>query len=68
MKNLFTYNIYQDNKLLKTFENEQTDAKMFGYMLRIQSNSINHAIKYEGYKVEIIDQQTGEKHILKPYF
>lgn len=68
MQTLYTYNIYQDNELKKTFENEPDDSKMFGYMLRSQGNSINYAIKYGGYKIEIINQTTNEKEIMKPYF
>lgn len=65
---MYTYKIYRDNELLKTFENQQNDICIFGYMLRIQSNSINHALKYEGYKIEITDEETGKTEKMKPYF
>jgi len=65
---LFTYNIYHDNKLKKTFEHQPNDLCIFGYMLRVQSNSINHAIKYEGWKVEIINEETNSIEYMKSYF
>lgn len=65
---MYTYKIYHDNELKKTFENQQNDICIFGYMLRAQSNSINHAIKYEGWKVEIINEETNKIEYLKPYF
>lgn len=65
---MYTYKIYHDKELKKTFENQPNDICIFGYMLRAQSNSINHALKYEGWKIEIINEGTGETEIMKPYF
>jgi len=64
---MLTFNIYQDNDLKKTFTDQESDQNAFGYMLRIQGNSINHALRYEGWNVEVIDQDTGEKTYWKPY-
>lgn len=36
-----------------------------GWLLRNQSNSTSHAIKYEGYKVEVIDEETNESYFWK---
>lgn len=65
---MYTYKIYHDNKLQKTFENQPNDICIFGYMLRAQSNSINHALKYEGWRIEITNEETGETEKMKPYF
>lgn len=65
---MYTYKIYQDNQLKKTFENQPNDLCIFGYMLKAQSNSINHALKYEGWKIEIINEGTGKTELMKPYF
>jgi len=65
---MYTFIIYHDNEIKKTFENQPNDLCIFGYMLRAQSNSINHALKYEGWKIEIINEETGETEKMKPYF
>ena len=62
-----TYNIFQDGELKKTFENQLNDMNVLGYMLRAQSNSMDHALKYEGWKIEIINQETNEKEYMKPW-
>lgn len=55
-----TLRIYHNDKLQKEFVDQKTDFAAFKYMLDHQSCSIDHAIKYEGWKVEIKDQYTGE--------
>lgn len=57
---MITINIYKDNKVVKTFENEYSDFCALKWLLNHQSNSTDWALKYEGYKVEIIDQETKE--------
>lgn len=47
-----TYNIFQDSKLVKTFENQDGDINVFGWMLRNQSQSIHWALKWGGWKIE----------------
>jgi hypothetical protein len=37
-------------------------------MLRAQGQSIHHALKFEGWKVEQINEQTKESEFWKPYF
>lgn len=63
---MLTIIITQDNKELKRFENQESDIKALGWLLRNQSNSTSHAIKYEGYKVEVINQETKESYFWKP--
>jgi hypothetical protein len=63
----YTYKIYQNNELKKTFEDQVNDLKVLGYMLSAQSNSMDHALKYEGWKIEIINQETNEKEYMKPW-
>ena len=64
---MYTLRIFRDNELRKEFKHEKNDFAAFKYLLDHQSNSINHAIKYEGWKVEIEDEETGEKDYYKPY-
>jgi hypothetical protein len=65
---MYTYKIYHNNELKKTFENEKNDFCVFGYMLKAQSNSVSHAIIYEGWKVEIINEDTKEIKYLQAYY
>lgn len=58
---MFTYKIYHDDKLKKEFKDQETDVNVFGYMLRIQGNSVSHALKYEGWKINVFDQETGKE-------
>ena len=62
---MITVNIYKDNQILKTFEHENSDFCALKWLLNHQSNSCSHAIKYEGYKVELIDEETNEKEYWK---
>jgi hypothetical protein len=62
-----TINIYKDNTLLKTFDNQESDINAFGWLLRNQGQSVDYALRYGGYKVELIDETTGEKEYYKPY-
>ena len=48
-----TLRIYHNDKLQKEFVDQKTGFAAFKYMLDHQSSSIDHAIKYEGWKVEI---------------
>jgi len=64
---MLTINIYHNNELQKTFANQETDLKALSYLQRSQSHSTDWAIRYEGWKVEYINEETGEKELLKPY-
>lgn len=60
-KHTYTYEIFHDEKLVETLENQPHDVKLFGLLLRLQSNSVYHAFKYEGWRVDVINEQTGER-------
>ena len=62
-----TVRIYHNNELKTTFTDQESDMCALGYLLRVQSNSTDHAIRYEGWKVELTDQDTGEVECWKPY-
>ena len=61
----FTFIISQDGKEYKTLTNQPIDVVLYGEMLRAQGNSINHAIRYEGWKIEMINEQTNERFVSK---
>lgn len=63
----FTIRIYHDGDLKKEFTGQTSDTNAFGYLLKAQGNSVNHALKYEGWKVEQINEQTGKSEFWKPY-
>ena len=62
---LLTINIYKDGELLKTLTGQKTDISALGAMHRLTSCSSSHAIKYEGYKVEVIGEDSGQKYYWK---
>lgn len=68
MKTTYKIIISKNGEIKKTFENQEGDASAFGYMLRAQGQSIHHALKFEGWKVEQINEQTKESEFWKPYF
>ena len=43
------YNLYKDNKFLKSFNNEH---KLLEHILNIQPFSMDYALKWGGYKVK----------------
>ncbi len=53
-----TFIVYQDNKEIKRFENQETDIKPLIFIQRHQGQSLSYALKYSGYKVEEIDEDT----------
>lgn len=59
---MVTFKIYKDNKLIKEFNNQESDLNVLRFMLSYQSQSMHYALKYEGYKVEQIDEQTKKSH------
>ena len=64
---MLTVRIYHDNKLKQEFTDQVSDACALGYLHRVQGSSADHAIRYEGWKVELTDQDTGEVGFWKPY-
>lgn len=61
-----TYIIYQDNKEVKKFENQNSDFPALKYIQSHQGQSLNWALKYGGWKVEEIDQETKVSLFWKP--
>tara|TARA_R110000782_G_C14586988_1_gene389308 strand:+ start:406 stop:594 length:189 start_codon:yes stop_codon:yes gene_type:complete len=53
-----TYIIYQDNKEIKRFENQNSDFPTLKYIQSHQGQSLNWALKNGGWKVEEIDEET----------
>jgi len=62
-----TVTISKDGQIKKVFENQNDDSFAFGWMLRNQSNSTDWALRYEGWKVEVKNNTTGENYFWKPY-
>jgi hypothetical protein len=58
---MLTLIITKDKKEVKRFENQTSDFEAFKYLLNHNSSSTSRAVKYEGWDVEIIDNETGEK-------
>jgi len=53
-----TYIIYNDNKEVKRFENQNSDFPTLKYIQSHQGQSLNWALKHGGWKVEEIDEET----------
>ncbi len=64
-ENTYTYKIYQDDQLKKEFNGQKNDSAPFGWLLRNQHQSTSYAIKYGGWKVEEINEQTNESNFWK---
>ena len=62
---MVTFKIYRNNKVIKEFNNQNSDFEVLKFMLNHQSSSMHHALKYEGYKVEEIDEETQKSHFWK---
>jgi len=62
----YTFIITQDDEVRKEFNNCESDFAPFGWLLRNQGNSVSHALKYEGWKVQQINEQTKESDFWKP--
>lgn len=61
-----TYIVYKDGEELAKFEHQKTDIEPFGFILRSQSHSTQWAMKWEGWKVKEIDEDTGAETFWKP--
>ena len=67
MQNTYTIKIYQHNKLRKEFKDQTGDNFAFRWLLNNQGQSIDFALRYGGWKVEEINEQTQEIEFWKPY-
>ena len=63
----YTYKVYQDNELKKEFNEQTSDFAPFKFILNNQGQSVNYALKYGGWKVEEINEQTKEAKFWTPY-
>jgi hypothetical protein len=63
----FTYRIYQDNELRKEFSNQTDDTNVFGWMLRNQHFSVHYALKFGGWKIDVVNEQTQEVRKYQSY-
>ena len=61
-----TYIIYKDSEQMAKFEHQNTDFEPLKFSLKNQSNSTHWAVKYEGWKVKEIDEETGKETFWKP--
>lgn len=64
---MYTIKIFKDDALIKEFNNEKDDACAFGWILRHQGQSVDYCLRWGGYKVEVIDEETNESEFWKPY-
>ena len=63
----YTYKVYQDNELKKEFNQQKGDFEPFKYLLNNQGQSTDWALRWGGWKVEEINEQTGQSNFWKPY-
>ena len=63
---MYTFIIKQDGIEKKKFEHEANDYEPFKWLLRNQGQSVSYALKYGGWSVEAIDEDTGESTFWKP--
>lgn len=64
---MLTIKIYHKRELKETFTDQVSDLCALRYLHMAQSNSADHAIRYEGWEVELTDQETGEVEYWRPY-
>ena len=50
--------IYKDDEKAEVFEHQEDSSNPFRWLLNHQGQSIHYALKYGGYKVEQIDEET----------
>ena len=63
----YTLIIKQDGELKKKFTGQKSDFEAFKYLLNHQGQSTDWALKYGGWSVEIVNEQTKESAFYKPY-
>jgi hypothetical protein len=64
---MYKFIIYKDNKEVKTLEHQNSDFEPFKWLLNHQGQSINWALKYGGFEVEQINEETNETSFWNPY-
>lgn len=57
---MYTFKIYRDNEIQTELNNQETDFKAFKYLLTHQGQSTSWALKWGGWKVEQINEETKE--------
>ena len=63
---LFTFIVTKDGEEKARFKDQSTDFEPFKYILNHQSQSTQWAMRYEGWKVQEINQKTKESYFWKP--
>ena len=63
--NTYTYRISENGIQKAVFTNCKTDFEACKYLLNKQGNSMSYAIKYNGWKIEEINEQTFESTFIK---
>ena len=58
---MITVKVLRDGEVIKEFKNQTNDFEGFKYLLDHQSASTHHAVKYEGWNVIGIDEETKEE-------
>lgn len=61
-----TVNIYQDGNLKQTLTGDEAENNAFAWLLRNQGQSTDHALRYGGWRVEVISAD-GSTNDWKPY-
>lgn len=59
-ESLYTFIVTKDGEEKAKFENQKTDFEPFKYILNNQSQSVHWAMKWEGWKVQEINEDTKE--------
>lgn len=62
-----TYKIYQDGKLMQEFNHQENDWEPFKWLLRNQCQSTDYALRWGGWKVEEVDEETNKSTYWNPY-
>lgn len=57
-----TYKVYLDKKEIAKFEHQKSDIKPLIFIQRHQGQSLNYALRYSGYAVEEIDEESAISH------
>ena len=63
---LYTFVISYEGEEKAKFEHEETGLKAFQFLRKSQIQSTYYALKYGGWKVEVISEETGKSEFWKP--
>ena len=63
----YTLKIYQDKELKKEFTGSRDGGEAFGWLLRNQHLSVDSALRWGGWKVEQINEQTKEMRVMERF-